>query len=1126
MTKKSRPPVPRSGRQTAASLDGHAAAELASFNECVALYHGGKLPAALELAEQSLAKRPQSPVLLNVAAAAAKALGDIEKAERYWRAAMVVKPDWPDVYSNLGNLLRESNRHDEAEKAYRQALKINPDHAFSYNNLGTLLEATSRLADAEAAYRKALAIQPDFVEARINLGRVLGSAGLTSDAEDAYRTALQFQPASADAHAALAALLQATRRFDEAEAACRRALELRPDSINFSLNLGGLLQALRRFDDAETVYRNLLAINPNVAEAYNNLSMLFKDTRRLAEAEVACRRALELFPDYAGAYNNLGILLNDTRRFEESEQAYHHALRLQPGYMNAYNNLGTLLMSMKRLEEAEEVFRKALAVSPNFPEVLSNFGNLLHGLQRFDEAEDCFRRAVAANPGYYEAHNNLATLLQEAKKFDLAEPAFREALRLKPDYGNAAGQAYQCAKQLCEWSHRGEDEARLIGMVGNGTSGVPVFNLLSIAEPEVDSAPLFLRRAAEVFALGKYFELSLPPLVAPARHITRDRLRIGYLSADFHEHATMYLLQGVLAMHDRERFAFYGYSYGPTSDTVTLKAKENFDVFHDLKRLSGQAAASVIAADDIDILVDLKGYTGHARLEITALRPAPVIVNWLGYPGTLGHERLADYLIGDPVVTPPEHAGNFSETLALMPHCYQPNDSQRAIGPRPARREVGLPEAAFVFCSFNQSYKFDPSMFDVWCRLLHAVPGSVLWLLAPTSAAVANLRSETEARGISPDRLVFGPPLKLAEHLGRLQLADLALDTYPVTSHTTASDVLWAGVPLVTRIGNSFVSRVAASLLQSLGLAELVADSADDYYQLAKSLATDPGRLSKIRSTLAERRLTAPLFDTERFTRDLERVYAKIWEQHASGSRSTITLDPAPEPTGLGALINREEDSPATQDASRQSSPGSDPPEMPEVVSSAPSARQIQAFPDRMNLIAGSDWMDDFVNVDVLRRVKSDWPVDICRPLPFGETSDTERFGSFKVLMGGFRLIVANNVLELVPDLVGAMTSCVALLQNGGEMRIRVPYDLSWAAARDPAHLRSFNEESWIYFTDLHRRIGWETECFHLDSQEFILSAFGRELAANGVPQDEIHRTPRAVDSLGVVLRKVSAADK
>jgi len=315
-------------------------------------------------------------------------------------------------------------------------------------------------------------------------------------------------------------------------------------------------------------------------------------------------------------------------------------------------------------------------------------------------------------------------------------------------------------------------------------------------------------------------------------------------------------------------------------------------VFRDIRELSDRAAAALIADDGIDILVDLKGYTQHSRLEITALRPAPVIVSWLGYPGTLGHARLADYLIGDAMVTPPEHAGHFSETLALMPHCYFPTDRQRAIGSKPGRAEAGLPEKGFVFCSFNQSVKFNPASFDVWCRLLSDVPGSVLWLLAPSAPAIANLRREALTRGADADRLIFAPLKPLTEHLGRLQLADLALDTYPYTSHTTGTDALWAGVPLVSRIGDTFVGRVAASLLNTVGLPELVTESWESYFSLAKTLALAPQGLAAIRQKLADRRLTSPLFDTLRFTRDLERLYSRVWQQHLEGRKEIISLAP------------------------------------------------------------------------------------------------------------------------------------------------------------------------------------------------------------------------------------------
>jgi predicted O-linked N-acetylglucosamine transferase (SPINDLY family) len=317
---------------------------------------------------------------------------------------------------------------------------------------------------------------------------------------------------------------------------------------------------------------------------------------------------------------------------------------------------------------------------------------------------------------------------------------------------------------------------------------------------------------------------------------------------------------------------------------------ENCESFHDLRALSDRAAARQIADDGIDILVDLKGYTRDSRLGISALRPAPVIVSWLGYPGTLGHERLADYIIGDPIVTPLDAADGYSETLALMPHCYQPNDRNRPISAAPPRSAENLPEDAFVFCSFNQSYKIIPKVFDIWCKLLSSVPGSVLWLLESPAASMDNLRKEARARGIDPQRLVFAAKKPLADHLGRLQLADLALDTFPYGSHTTGSDALWAGVPLITRPGNTFASRVAASLLTAAGLPELITETWDAYFALALELANDAARRQDLRQRMAKQRLTSPLFDTHGFTIHLERLFEQIWAQHATGERKTLVI--------------------------------------------------------------------------------------------------------------------------------------------------------------------------------------------------------------------------------------------
>jgi predicted O-linked N-acetylglucosamine transferase (SPINDLY family) len=370
------------------------------------------------------------------------------------------------------------------------------------------------------------------------------------------------------------------------------------------------------------------------------------------------------------------------------------------------------------------------------------------------------------------------------------------------------------------------------------------------------------------------------------------RLRVGYLSADFHDHATAYLLAGVLAQHDRQKLEVFGYSYGPdTQDVMRQRIRTACDVFRDIHTLAHEQAAQLIAQDQLDILIDLKGFTENARPQITALRPAPVIVNWLGYPGTLGQRRLADYLIGDPVVTPLSHQADYSETLAQLPDCYQPTDADRTAAPTPAKRDAGLPEQGLVFCSFNQTYKITPMVLDAWCKILTATPDSVLWLLEGPQAAMENLRKEALRRGIAPERLIFAPKLPQAAHLGRLALADIALDTFPYTSHTTGSDALWAGVPLLTTLGGTFGSRVAASLLSAAGLPELVCDSWPSYIEQTIALALDGERRQRLRQHLLNGRQTLPLFATQRFTRNLEALFETIRQQHVTGFVRSFAVD-------------------------------------------------------------------------------------------------------------------------------------------------------------------------------------------------------------------------------------------
>ncbi|MBF0461317.1 MAG: tetratricopeptide repeat protein [Magnetococcales bacterium] len=674
---------------------------------------------------------------------------------------------------------------------------------------------------------------------------------------------------------------------EQALAYWQQAIRIQPHFADAYYNMGNFLTAQKRYQEAEAAYRQVLRIQPDDAGACNNLGNLLHQLQRFTEAEAAYREALRLQPGYAKASNNLGVSLAEQKRFAEAEAAYRHALHCNPADADTHNNLGNLLKKQQHFTEAEQAYRTALRLQPHFAKAYNNLGNLLTAQKQYTEAEAAFRQALHLQPHFADAHYNLGVLLTQQQRFAEAEAAYRAALRLQPDFGDALGAANKAARKQCQWHHLAEHDAEIRTRLAQGVTMTP-FSLLPI--PYEDG--LLLRQASRRYITAQIDPiLTMPPLVDPHQHPQRDRLRIGYLSADFHDHATTHLLAGVLEQHDRQRFALYGYSYGPDkSDSYRQRVVAACDLFRNLEPLADPESARQIADDGVDILVDLKGYTLDHRPEITARRPAPLLVNWLGYPGTLGHPRLADYLIGDPMVSPPSSAAQFSETLALLPHCYQPNDDRRPVPKCPTRQAAGLPEEGFVFCSFNQGYKMGPECFTVWCRLLQAVPGSLLWLLEPIPEAMTNLRREAAARGVDPDRLVFAPRRPLPEHLARLALADLALDTFPYTSHTTGSDALWCGVPLLTRMGHTFASRVAASLLQAVGLPELITENGEDCFALAFDLATRPDRLHAIRARLAANRTTHPLFATVQFTRDLERLYARMWQDHSQGRREMIVL--------------------------------------------------------------------------------------------------------------------------------------------------------------------------------------------------------------------------------------------
>lgn len=793
--------------------------------------------------------------------------------------------------------LHESGALDGAVAAYRQLLELAPNHADAWSNLGVALAAGNDLIGSVAALERAVAADPSKPGAHNNLGIALGKIGEIARALECFRRALTIDPASSQSLNNLGNLLEASGEIETAVKCYQRAMAVDPSDSSSLNSLGNILYARGDSELALRCYRRAVERRPNDAESHYNLGNVLHHLGKSGAAIEAYTRALELAPLLADAHNNLGIACAKLGDYAAAIASYRRALAIAPDHARARNNLGNALGELYDSEAAIECYRHALALDPDYIDAQNNLGVALarRGVARSntDDIQDAiaaFRRILVANPRHADAWNNLASLLKETGDVIGSMETYRRALEIDPARSDTRLHLIHAERRLAGWKQHDEVDTLVTDALKGTGDAVSPFPFLAL--PELDSAThRGLSRHYANRACGAV--LREPPLYR-SRWDART-LRIGYLSADLRRHPVAQLLVEVLERRDRSDCELYGYTWGPDDgEPITRRIRATFDRLRDLNGLSDEAAARIIAADGVDILVDLMGYTQHCRTRILAYRPAPVQVNWLGYPASLGHERLADYLIGDAIATPLEHAACYSEHLALMPHCFQPNDRQCAIDPPPPRAQAGLPDDAVVLASFNQPYKLTPALFDAWCRVLACVPHTLLWLVDGPEPMRLNLRREAAARGIDPERLHFAPKLPLAAHLGRLQCADLALDTFPYGSGTTGANALWAGVPLVALEGEHLVSRMSASLLHAAGLPELVTTSLADYERLIVALARAPDRRLALRQRLAHNRLHCPLFDSARFARDLQALFQRMWTNHLEGHHHPL----APEEKG------------------------------------------------------------------------------------------------------------------------------------------------------------------------------------------------------------------------------------
>jgi protein O-GlcNAc transferase len=605
--------------------------------------------------------------------------------------------------------------------------------------------------------------------------------------------------------------------------------------------------------------RSSLAIYPNNPLPHDSIGLALHSAQKLDEALASYDRALAIKPDFAPAHNNRGNVLRDLRRPEVALASYDRALAINPKYAEAFCNRGTALRDLRRMNEALASYDKALAISPDNAEIYYNRGMALRDMGRLVQAVAHFDKTMSIDPGHRYAFGELA----------------------------------DAALRLCDWTCTAGLAGEAGARIRSARSIIPALTMLCYS----DDASLLLECARS----SLLDEISSPKQPLWDGTVYRhDKIRIAYLSADFHEHATAWLIAELFEKHDRQRFSVTAISYGP-DDNSPMRARlvKAFDQFIDASGQSDRQVALLLRDMEIDIAIDLKGHTDGGRPAILAFRPAPVSVSYLGFPGSMG-ATFIDYVIADAVVLPFAHQPFYDEHIVHLPHSYQPNDSKRIIAAAtPGRDEVGLPVEGFVFCCFNNSRKITAPVFDIWMRLLTMVPGSVLWLLGDNEAAMANLKAAASERGIDPARLVFAPRTSLPAHLARHRLADLFLDTLPYNAHTTASDALWAGLPVLTCRGSTFAGRVAASLLYAIGMPELVTDSPQEYEELACKLARDPERLHSLRSTLQQNRFTHPLFDIDCFRRNIEKAYITMWEASERGDApKAFAINPESLPRG------------------------------------------------------------------------------------------------------------------------------------------------------------------------------------------------------------------------------------
>jgi predicted O-linked N-acetylglucosamine transferase (SPINDLY family) len=664
-----------------------------------------------------------------------------------------------------------------------------------------------------------------------------------------------------------------SHHFDRSSSILKKILQVNPKNLP-ALELIGLIKILQGDSKEASVWLGkAVLIDPNQFSIQYNLAYALADSGKKKESLIHHQKAITLAPNDPKAWFNFGKTVSDLESDNEAINYYKNAIELKNDFYDAWYNLGITFSKLKKYQEAIKCYEKTIDIAPNFYKAWVNRGIAFYNLKHYEQAIHSYEQAITLDANNYEAWLNQGIALHDLERFEDAIIAYKQANSLNPQIRSTHGAISHLRMKICSWVNFNEHLDELIKNVRDDENTSIPFSLLALTDD-----PSLLQRHAEAYSKNKYpAQNILGPI---PKNSKRQKIRIGYFSADFRNHAVSILAAELFELHDKSKFEIIAFSFGE-DDLSPMRSRliNSFDKFIDIRSLTDKDAATLSRELNIDIAVDLGGFTANNRTDIFAYRAAPIQISYLGYLGTMSTSYI-DYLVADKVIIPTGDQGHYSEKIIYLPS-YQVNDSKRKISSKIfTRKELGLPESGFIFCCFNDNYKILPNTFQIWMRILKATPKSVLFLYAANDLVITNLKKEAELSGISNTRLIFGGRLGTEDYLARYRVCDLFLDTFPYNAGTTASDALWAGLPVLTLKGNSFASRIASSLLTAINLPELITESECDYEMKAIELANSPSKVEAIKNALLEQRGSCPLFNTKLFTKHLEKAYQKMIVRH------------------------------------------------------------------------------------------------------------------------------------------------------------------------------------------------------------------------------------------------------